>query len=217
MKRSLITAALIGAATVSTLGAQPPAPRMGGPRGRMPGAVAMAPRAGRGALDDPAAFLLAQTGELKLTDAQVTRLAAIARRSADRRRALRARVDSMRPERALSGQRPDSATRDRMRQRFEQLRPDVERLRDQAQADRRDAIAVLTPDQQAMAWERVAATGQMRRNGFAPGGGRGFGPSRNGFRGQMPAGGRRRGVRLPNDDAGVAPTRPGQRRRPEDQ
>jgi len=177
----------------------------------------MGPRAGNGALDDPAAFLLAQTGELKLTDAQVTRLAAIARRSADRRRAIRARVDSMRPERGFSGQRPDSATRDRMRQRFEQLRPDVERLRDQAQADRRDAISVLTPDQQAMAWERVAAMGQMRRNRFALGAGRGFGPGRNGPRGRTPAGGRRPGLRPPNDDAGAVPTRPGQRRRPGDQ
>ena len=167
----------------------------------MPRPGAMAPRGGRGALDNPAEFLLAQTGELKLTDAQVTRLAAIARRSAERRRSLRARVDSMRPERAFGGQRPDSATRDRMRQRFEQLRPDVERLRDQAQADRRDAIAVLTPDQQAMAWERVASAGRMRRNAFAPRGGRALGPGRNGFRG--PAGGN--------------PTRPGQRRRPDDQ
>ena len=120
-----------------------------------------------GAVDDPAQFLLAQTGELNLTDAQVTRLAAIARRSAERRRSLRVQMDSMRPPGAA---RPDSAERARVRQRFEQMRPAMQRLRDQAQADRRDAIAVLTPDQQARAWERIAASGRMERGGT----GRGF-------------------------------------------
>jgi hypothetical protein len=114
---------------------------------------------GASAVNDPAAFLLSHTGELKLTDAQVTRLAGIARRSAERRRALRAQMDSIRPELAR-GERPDSATRARMRQRFDQLRPQMERLRTQSQADRRDAIAVLTPDQQAQAWERIARMGR---------------------------------------------------------
>jgi Spy/CpxP family protein refolding chaperone len=148
---------------------------------------------GRGAVDDPAQFLLGHTGELRLTDAQVTRLAAIARRSAERRRAHRAQMDSVRPERMATG-RPDSAARAAMRQRFEQMRPQLERLRDQSQADRRDAIAILTPDQQALAWERIAAgqmqrwatgdgrrkTGDGRRTTDDMGGGfgRGFGPPR---------------------------------------
>jgi hypothetical protein len=130
---------------------------------------------GGGAIDDPAQFLLAHTGELELTDAQVTRLAAIARRSAARRRALLVQMDSMRSQRMAEG-RPDSAVRARMRQRFEQMRPAMERLRDQSQADRRDAIAVLTPDQQARAWERIAASGPMRRAGM----GRGFGAGSGG-------------------------------------
>jgi hypothetical protein len=205
MKRSILAAALISAAATSGLAAQPTRTPMG-PRpgqGPMPGAAAIGPRAGGGALDDPASFLLAQTGELRLTDAQVTRLAAIARRSAERRRSMRAQVDSMRPERPLRGQRPDSAARDRMRQRFEQMRPNLERLRDQAQADRRDAIAVLTPDQQAMAWERIAMRGQMRRSAPGRGGARGFGPGRPGLQGGPMPGGRMRG--------------PGPRRPPGDQ
>ncbi len=124
---------------------------------------------GAGAVDDPAQFLLAHTGELNLTDAQVTRLAAIARRSAERRRAFGLQMDSLRAQRAPGAARPDSADRERMRQSFEQMRPGMERLRDQAQADRRDAIAVLTPDQQARAWERVATSGRMQRHGMRGG------------------------------------------------
>ena len=212
MKRSILAAALIGAAATSALTAQVPAQATG------PG------RAGRGPLGNPAEFLLSQTGELKLTDAQVTRLAAIARRAAERRRSLRAQVDSMRPQRAFGGQRPDSATRERMRQRFEQMRPAMERLRDQTQADRRDAIAVLTPDQQALAWERIAMMGQMRRNGFGRGGVRGYGPGRGGFRGGATPGGRMRApgmgprrMRAPNDSASGDQPRPAPRRRPDDQ
>src|SRR4051812_46201099 len=44
---------------------------------------------------DVAEQLLARTGELKLSDQQVTRLAAIARRSADRRQAMRRSMDSL--------------------------------------------------------------------------------------------------------------------------
>jgi len=167
MKRQLLVAAMMCAASAVTLGSQQPGRPMG--PGPMPGPGGMgAPRGG--AVDDPAQFLLAQTGELNLTDAQVTRLAAIARRSAERRRTLRVQMDSLRTPRGPGATRPDSAERARMRQRFEQMRPAMDRLRDQAQADRRDAIAVLTPDQQARAWERVAASGQMPRGGM----GRGF-------------------------------------------
>jgi hypothetical protein len=102
------------------------------------------------------------------------------------------------------------------------MRPNIQRLREQAQSDRRDAIAVLTPDQQALAWERVATMGQMRRNALGRGGARGFGPGRAGFRG-LPGGRRMRRpdagpgrMRPPRDDTGN-PTRPGQRRRPGDQ
>jgi len=164
------------ALTALTVGAQGPG---GGPPMPGPGAMGGGPGGGS-AVDDPAQFLLSQTGELKLTDAQVTRLAAIARRSAERRQALRAQMDSLRPQRAR-GERPDSATRARMREQFDQMRPQMERLREQSLADRRDAIAVLTPDQQARAWERVARSGRGDRASFR--GGRGAGERRMHMRG----------------------------------
>ena len=193
--KSLIVATVMACSTAMTLGAQGPGGRRPGP-GMGPG-FGMGPGGpgGGSAVSDPAEFLLSQTGELKLTDAQVTRLAGIARRSAERRRALRAQMDSIRPERT-TGERPDSATRARMRQRFDQLRPQMEQLRTQSQADRRDAIAVLTADQQAQAWERIARMGrgggEFRGRGRGPGRmqrgmrpndqmrGQGFGPRRAG-------------------------------------
>ena len=165
MQRMIVaatSACLIGA---TALAAQPPAPMHGGPMS--------------GPLANTAEFLLSQTGELKLTDAQVTRLAAIARRSADRRRAMQARLDSLRPE-LTPGARPDSATRAQLRQRAEQLRPQMERMREQTQTDRRDAIAVLSADQQAQAWERVATMGRAMRDGRR--GPRGMGMRRDGMR-----------------------------------
>jgi len=97
----------------------------------------------------PAAdLLLGHTGELKLSDPQVVRLAAISRRAAERR-------ESQRP---AAGQQPDAA---RMRQQHEQMR-------EQDRADLRDALAVLTADQQARAWEMMS----MRHGPGGPGGGR---------------------------------------------
>jgi len=115
-------------------------------------------------------MLLSQTGALQLTDQQVVRLAAIARRAADRRRALRTRLDSLRPRFAPG----DSAAR---RQRPAGPPMDVlEREREAAHNDLRDALAVLTADQQARAWEMIATRltmpmgagprgGMMRRDG----------------------------------------------------
>ena len=204
MKRQLFSAAILFAAGATALSAQGSRPPMG--PGPMPAPGGMG---GRGPVDDPAQYLLAQTGELNLTDAQVTRLAAIARRSAERRRALRAQMDSLRPAQGFGGTRPDSAARAQMRQRFEQMRPAIERLRDQSQADRRDAIAVLTPDQQARAWERIAASGRMQRGGM----GRGFRPGRGMQRGRMGMRGPGRfGPRNNADRRGPAP-----QRRPDEQ
>jgi hypothetical protein len=179
MKR-LITAIILAGTAAGGLQAQQE-PGAQGPR-RMPGLGAMG-RPGVGPAEDPARFLLGHTGEFRLTDAQVTRLAAIARRSAERRQTLRAQMDSMRPEARPGGPgaRPDSAARARSRQRFEQMRPALDRMREQAQADRRDAIAVLTPDQQAQAWERIATAGRGQRGGM-----------RRGMRPGMQPGGRRR-------------------------
>ena len=217
MKRLMLATVMVCTTSAMSLGAQ------GGGQQGMPGAGLTERRPGGGnAVNNPAEFLLSQTGELKLTDAQVTRLAAIARRSVDRRRALRLRMDSLRPERR-QGTRPDSASRERMRERFDQMRPALDQLREQSQADRRDAIAVLSPDQQAQAWERIARSGRdgrlasrggmdgpgrrgmrpggvsgdrMRRPGFAP---RRIGPPRNGDGGTP--GERRRPAARPRPEA----------------
>jgi len=219
MKRLILSSVLLLSSGVVALTAQGPAGRRPGP-GPIPGPGAMRRDGSGGAVDNPAAFLLSQTGELRLTDAQVTRLAAIARRSAERRQSLRTQMDSLRPIRPR-GQRPDSAARAQMRQRMEQMRPAMTRLKDQSLADRRDAIALLTPDQQVQAWERIARMGP-RGN---PDRGRGVGrPGRAGFR-DGPTGGPRarmrgpahapRRVGPPNEAGAPGERPPGPRPRPE--
>src|SRR5262245_49571980 len=58
---------------------------------------------------DAASMFLGMTGDLQLTDAQVTKLAAIARRAESREKAMKARMDTMmtmrRPEPAEGGAR----------------------------------------------------------------------------------------------------------------
>jgi hypothetical protein len=137
-----------------------------------------------GALGAPAAqMLLAETGALQLTDAQVVRLAAIARRADDRHRALRTRLDSLRPRRVTGD---TSARRDRTMPPMDLL----DHEREATHTDLGDALAVLTADQQARAWEMVA----MRRSASFAG------------RGRMGRDGGRDGGR----DAGRRPERPGQ-------
>jgi hypothetical protein len=105
-------------------------------------------------------FFLARTGELRLTDAQVVRLAAIARRSAERRRAMRASMDSLGARR---GARGDSAGRAARMREMDQTRARFEREREQARADMRDALAVLTT-----AWRAVPSRWRSRsRTQFA--------------------------------------------------
>jgi hypothetical protein len=136
----IVTLLSIGA--VSIAAAQGPGPRPSAPR-RAPAAQ----------------LLLSRVGELELTDAQVVRLAAIARRAEVRRRSMRAALDSARTR--LVAQPADSAARRQFRQR---MQADVTRAEEQARADQRDAIAVLNADQQARAWELVASRGpDMRR------------------------------------------------------
>jgi len=192
----------------------------GGPMGR--GAMGRGAM-GRGAMGigpDAAEMLLARTGDLKLTDQQVTRLAAIARRAHERRETMRttmrARLDSLRAANPpAAGAAPGTPGTPGAR-RFMPGAPgaagarngfaaDMQRMRDQAHADLRDAIAVLTPDQQAQAWEAVSARGAagrpgrgFQRGGPAAGPGRGFqrGVQRGGQRGgPMPR-------RAPEDDGG---------------
>jgi hypothetical protein len=144
---------------------------------------------------DVASFLLAHTGELKLSDQQVTRLAAIARRSADRRQTAMRSMDSAM---ARGPQRRDSAGRGRFAPSPE-LRATAERLRDQRHADLREALGVLTPDQQATAWELSAMRGgAWMARGPMPGG---FG-RRGGPEGPAP---RFRGGPSPRGDGRGAP------------
>lgn len=100
------------------------------------------------AMMNGAEFFLGHTGDLKLTDAQVTRLAAIARRTEERRKALHASMDSAGPMRM--GGRPDSATRAGMAER---MRTAMQREHEQSRVDLRDALVVLNPDQLVTAWE----------------------------------------------------------------
>ena len=124
---------------------------------------------GRGSAASPVAatadFLLAHTGDLALTDAQVVRLAAISRRMEARRKALVTRVDS-----ARAANRPapgDSAGAGRGRRPAGLPSAELQQIRDQVRADMRDAISVLTADQQATAWMMIAGGGPL---GGGPGG-----------------------------------------------
>jgi len=183
MFSSIRSAVLLSFAAAAALTAQEPGGPPPGANGPPPDG---GPRAG-------AQFMLAHTGELDLTDAQVVRLAAIARRQEARRRSMRAAMDSARERFGPQSAPADSASRRQFRDR---MRVDFARVRDQAQADQRDAIAVLTPDQQARAWNMVAMRGRgmgggMRR-GMGGGMGRGMG---RGFDRRMGHG--MRGMRAP--------------------
>ena len=145
---SLALALLVAPALQAQGTAGPAAPPAARPMGPMAGAP-------MGPGGDVASFLLSHTGELKLNDQQVTRLAAIARRSSDRRQEAMRSMDSAMARRP---QRRDSAGRGRFAPSPE-LRATAERLRDQRHADLREALSVLTPDQQATAWELSAMRG----------------------------------------------------------
>ena len=158
MIRSLRTASLLSLISASALLAQgqppqgqppqgPPAARMGRPMGGPPAAQ----------------MLLSNVGQLELTDAQVVRLAAIARRSEARRRSMMSAMDSARTRFTQPG---DSVARRQFRQRMEN---EMRRAEEQSQTDQRDAIAVLTPDQQAKAWTMVANRGRPGRGAMQRG------------------------------------------------
>ena len=152
------------ALAAATVNAQQPGDSPG--RGGRPafGMLAGLPgRGGAGSVAATADFLLAHTGDLALTDAQVVRLAAISRRTEARRKAFVARMDSARAAgRPASG---DSAS-GRGRRPAGASTAELQQARDRMHADVRDAIAVLTPDQHATAWMMVAgspALGTMPR------------------------------------------------------
>jgi hypothetical protein len=109
---------------------------------------------------DAASMFLGCTGELQLTDMQVTKLAAIARRSQARQAALRSRVDSA----VAMGRASDGGQDGAGPMVFAVMRrampTDAERKAQHE--DDRDAFAVLTPDQLATAWETMGARHEMK-------------------------------------------------------
>ena len=169
--------AMLLIATAGAATAQPGVPSGGPGRRASPGGGGGMPGGmGRGSAASSVAatadFLLAHTGDLALTDAQVVRLAAISRRTEARRKTLATRADS-----AHAANRPapgDSAGGGRGRRPAGLPPAELQQFRDQMRADMRDAISVLTADQQATPWMMVAGAGPL---GGGPGG-----PTRSGNR-----------------------------------
>ncbi|MEO7458064.1 MAG: Spy/CpxP family protein refolding chaperone [Gemmatimonadaceae bacterium] len=161
----------------STLSAQQPMRAQAGP-----GGGGMGPMAG-------ASFLLSHTGELQLTDQQVVRLAGIARREGSRRKAM---MDTMMRNGGAMAMRRDTAG---PRRPDPQMMARMTQARDQMRNDLKEAITVLTPDQQAQAWTMVAGRGGKRRMGGGARGGAAAGMmdrqggQREGRRGGMRPGG----------------------------
>ncbi len=168
---SRITTTLAVAAAIA-LGGTAQAQRGQRPIGPPVGGAPSGTMIGRPGLGGPSAavasMLLAHTGEFKLTDAQVTRLAAIARRTSDRQRATRASLDSMRSTvSAPANPAPGAVARPSPTPAMLAL---AERMREQEHADLRDAIAILTPEQQALGWEMMSRRGGTRMGaGAGPG------------------------------------------------
>lgn len=140
-------------------------------------------RGGASPIGATADFLLAHTGDLALSDAQVVRLAAISRRTEARRKALVARMDSAR---AAARPAPGDSAGPGARRRGPAGPPpaELQRARDQIHTDVRDAIAVLTPDQQANAWMMIAGGPPL---GGTFGGPMGSPPGRGMDEGQQPS------------------------------
>jgi LTXXQ motif family protein len=196
MRRSAFLPLLGLALCAAPVVAQEHGPMPGGPGMMMMmhegGPDVMMMRGGPG--PDPAAMLLAATGRLKLTDAQVVRLAAITRRAEERHAAMRT---SMTAAHAAAGNRqPAEAEMQRMHQA-------MQRMQEQARTDLRDALAVLTPDQQAMAFEMAA----MHRRGPGGPGQRGhrMGPGGHGGPGVVEMRMRRPGGPPPPREGGAPP------------
>src|SRR5215510_11453729 len=107
-----------------------------------------------GGMMDAASMFLAHTGELQLTDAQVTKLAAIARRAESREKAMRARMDS-----AMSHGKAEAAHdgmgEGMMMMRMRMFMP-TEGERKAQHEDDREAFSIPTPDQLATAWELMS-------------------------------------------------------------
>ncbi|HEY9226103.1 MAG TPA: hypothetical protein VIP11_05620 [Gemmatimonadaceae bacterium] len=108
---------------------------------------------GMGMMRDAASMFLAHTGELQLSDAQVTKLAAIARRAESREKAMRTRMDSMmvRGKTEANGDGGDEMMMVRMRM-FMPSDADRRAMHE----DNREAFTIVTADQLATAWELMS-------------------------------------------------------------
>ena len=124
-------------------------------RGGM-GAMAMAGGMHQMMMMDAASMFLAHTGELQLTDAQVTRLAAIARRSEARQKAMHARMDSAMAAMHGKMEAADGGAPGAMMMMMRMPMPTDAERRAQHEDDR-EAFSVPTPDQLATAWEMMRA------------------------------------------------------------
>lgn len=169
--RSLLTLSILAAGARAQAQQPGQAPHQGPPpqaRGEAPGGRRVAPTpggpdGGQMGHGDPsmtgwpmapgggiASMFLAHTAELKLSDQQLSKLAAIARHTEERHKAMRASMDSlMRANRPQPGAAPAADPRPLT---SDQHRAAMDRIREQEHADLRDALALLTIDQQADAW-----------------------------------------------------------------
>lgn len=160
MSRSMWITVLWGAVTIAPVAmAQQPAPMSRDSvhrgMGRMGAMGAMGPRRGPGMHEmagGVASMLLVQTAELKLSDQQVTRLAALARSAESQRTAMRATMDSMHRTMMANHGAPNAPPA-----MSAEMEARMKAAHDQMHANIRDALAVLTPDQLATAWEHVHA------------------------------------------------------------
>ena len=150
--KPLATAIAIAALAASTASAQQReramAPPQGGPPPGGPMGRAVVGPSGM----DAASMLLAQTAALKLSDQQVTRLAAIARRTGERRTAMMASLDSLRATRLRAANGAAATPGAAPRVPSQGARDMMLRMREQSHTDLRDALSVLTPDQLATSW-----------------------------------------------------------------
>jgi hypothetical protein len=110
-------------------------------------------------MTDAASMFLGAAGQLQLSDSQVTRLATIARRSASRREAMKARMDSamMAAHARVGSAMHDGADGGAMMMMMMSMPMLSSADRAAQHTDDRDAFAILTPDQLATAWELMAS------------------------------------------------------------
>jgi Spy/CpxP family protein refolding chaperone len=144
-RRVVLAVALLAAAPAASLAAQTGAPAH--PREHAQG------QQQRGGPRNPVARLLEKRAELGLTDRQVTQITAIQAELDRQNQPLMRQMQAFRGP-GRDGQRPSEADREAMRQRREQARPVMERMRQNNQAAMERVQALLTAGQK----EKVRAT-----------------------------------------------------------